>query len=151
MRIWTFMWCMLFFASMWEAFVARVLGVSNRHSAHYEGRTALPHPPAIVTWTHIKPQPPLKCCELQQHGHRNRNIKRHLAVKSREQFWGQALQRTVATSNKQWGAYGWSPLLPTLFLIFWMQSQFIPHSDLIHISSNIDHDVSESTCLLNTN
>lgn len=52
----------------------------------YEGRAALPHPPAIVTWTHIKPQPPLKCCNLQQHDHCNPNIRRHLAVKSGQQF-----------------------------------------------------------------
>lgn len=54
--------------------------------AHYEGRAALPHPPAIVTWTRIKSQPSLKCCELQRRGHHNPNIRRHLAGKSAEQF-----------------------------------------------------------------
>lgn len=54
--------------------------------ARYEGRAALPHPPAIVAWTRIKSQPSLKRCELQRRGHHNPNIRRHLAVKSTEQF-----------------------------------------------------------------
>lgn len=86
---------MLLFVSVWEAFAAPVFGVSSCRSAHYEGHAALPHPPAIVTWTHIKPQPPLKCCELQRRGHRNPNIRRHLAVKSGEQF-------EVRHYNEQW-------------------------------------------------
>lgn len=54
--------------------------------AHYEGRAALPHPPAIVTWTRIKSQPSLKCCERPRRSHHNPNIRRHLAVESAEQF-----------------------------------------------------------------
>lgn len=54
--------------------------------ARYEGRAALPHPPTIVTWTRIKSQHSLKCCELQRRSHHNPNIRRHLAVKSGEQF-----------------------------------------------------------------
>lgn len=56
----------------------------------YEGRNALPHPPINIIWTHISSHPSLMCCELQQSGHHNPNIRRLPAVKSGRAIWGQA-------------------------------------------------------------
>lgn len=133
MEIWTSMTRMLQFASAWAAFAACVLAVSSCRSAHYEGRAALPQPPVIVTWTHIKAQAPLKCCELQQPSQ-----PKHSAASGSERrsaIWGQTLERTVATSNKQQGAYGRAPMLPTLFFIFFnvIQTSQCPNApDLKH-------------------
>lgn len=55
--------------------------------------------------------PFLKCCELQQSGHHDPNIRRLPAVKSERAIWGQALRQILATSNNQRGAY-WRPNVP---------------------------------------
>lgn len=144
----------------WEAFATRVFGVSvwcgtksvftSCCSVRYEGHVALPHPPAIVTWTHIKSQPSLKCCELQRCGHHNPNIRRHLAVKGGEQFEVRHYneQETHQTSS---GEHMEDLPRSQHYSSFSECDIYKHHGDLKHIASKVYQDVNELTCLLNTN